>query len=84
MENNLNYIFTTHLPFLFPFSRSNNPLSIKAGVIRFIVRRDFPMCAAISFWVASGLLLRNFSKAISSKEPFKVSFWLFEISVVAL
>ena len=36
------YILTTHFPFLFPFSRSSKPRSIREGVIRLTVRGDLP------------------------------------------
>ena len=46
----MKFIFlTTHFPFLFPFSRSNKPRSIRKGVIRLTVRSDLPICMAISF-----------------------------------
>ena len=45
---------TSQCPFLLPFTRLSIPFSCKAMVMDFILRSDFPICAAIFFWVVDG------------------------------
>ena len=71
--------FTTHLPFLLPFSLARSPRSINEGVILLTVLNDFPICLAISSCLASGFVWRNLRIAISSKVQSKVSFWDFRV-----